>query len=226
VDSLLANVTERTKIVFIANPNNPTGTYIPHAEMERLHAGLREDIVLVIDAAYAEFVTEDDYDSGVALASWAPNVVMTRTFSKIYGLASLRVGWAFGAPAIMDVLNRLRGPFNVTGPAQAAAVAALEDAEFFQKSRDHNTRWRDWLHQRLGMLGLEPVPSAGNFLLVDFGSPSRAGEADDYLRAHGWYLRRMEGYGFPGHLRLTVGTEAENRGVTDVLAAFMGKTRG
>lgn len=225
VDALLDAVTERTSIVFIANPNNPTGTYIPRDELERLHAGLRDDIVLVIDAAYAEFVTEDDYDCGQQLASWAPNVVMTRTFSKIYGLAALRVGWAYGAPGIVDVLNRLRGPFNVSAPAQAAAVAALDDREFFQKARDHNTRWRQWLHQRLGGMGLGVVPSVGNFLLLDFGSAARTQAADDYLKERGWYLRRMDGYGFPDHLRLTVGTEAENRGVTDVLAAFMALQR-
>ncbi len=225
VDSMLAAVTERTKIVFVANPNNPTGTYIRRDELERLHAGLPEDVVLVIDAAYAEFVDDPDYDSGQELASWAPNVVMTRTFSKIYGLAALRVGWAYGAPSIIDVLNRLRGPFNVAAPAQAAAVAALEDRAFFDKARAHNTRWRDWLFQRLGGLGLSVVPSAGNFLLIDFGTPERAQAADAYLKDKGWYLRRMEGYGFPGHLRLTVGTEAENRGVTDVLAAFLEPTR-
>ena len=225
VDSMLKCVGERTKIVFIANPNNPTGTYIPRAELERLHAGLPPHVVLVIDAAYAEFVDDPDYDSGQELASWAPNVVMTRTFSKIYGLAALRVGWAYGAPAIIDVLNRLRGPFNVPTPAQAAAVAAIEDREFFDKARAHNTRWRDWLFQRLGGLGFHVVPSAGNFLLIDFGSAANAHAADEYLRDKGWYLRRMDSYGFRDHLRLTVGTEAENRGVTDVLAAFMETVR-
>jgi histidinol-phosphate aminotransferase len=225
VDSMLKCIGDRTKIVFIANPNNPTGTYIPRAELERLHAGLPPHVVLVIDAAYAEFVTDPDYDSGQELASWAPNVVMTRTFSKIYGLAALRVGWAYGAPAIIDVLNRLRGPFNVPTPAQAAAVAALEDREFFDKALAHNTRWRDWLFQRLGGLGMHVVPSAGNFLLIDFGSAAGAHAADEYLRDKGWYLRRMDSYGFKDHLRLTVGTENENRGVTDVLAAFMETAR-
>ncbi|MEN3975000.1 histidinol-phosphate transaminase [Emcibacter sp. SYSU 3D8] len=226
VDNMLNCVGERTRLVYLANPNNPTGTYIGRDELERLHAGLPEHVVLVIDSAYAEFVDDPDYDSGQELASWAPNVVMTRTFSKIYGLAALRVGWAYGAPGIIDVLNRLRGPFNVAAPAQAAAVAALDDREFFDKARAHNTRWRDWLFQRLGGLGLSVVPSAGNFLLIDFGAPERAQAADAYLRDRGWYLRRMESYGFPGHLRLTVGTEAENRGVTDVLAAFMEPARG
>jgi histidinol-phosphate aminotransferase len=225
VDSLLKCVGERTKLVYLANPNNPTGTYIKRDELERLHAGLPQDVVLVIDAAYAEFVDDPDYDSGQELASWAPNVVMTRTFSKIYGLAALRVGWAYGAPGIIDVLNRLRGPFNVAAPAQAAAVAALDDREFFEKARAHNTRWRDWLLQRLGGLGLHVVPSAGNFLLIDFGTAERAQAADSYLKDKGWYLRRMEGYGFPSHLRLTVGTENENRGVTDVLAAFLEPAR-
>ncbi|MEN3952620.1 histidinol-phosphate transaminase [Iodidimonas sp. SYSU 1G8] len=225
VDAMLAAVTERTKIVFIANPNNPTGTYIPATELERLHAGLPEHVVLVVDAAYAEFVTDPAYDSGQQLASWAPNVIMTRTFSKVYGLAALRVGWAYGAPGIVDVLNRLRGPFNVAAPAQAAAVAALDDREFLEKALAHNSRWRDWLFQRLGGLGLDVVPSAGNFLLIGFGSTERARAADAYLQDKGWYLRRMDSYGFTDHLRLTVGTEAENRGVTDVLAAFMGQAR-
>ncbi|MGE0665006.1 MAG: histidinol-phosphate transaminase [Sphingomonadales bacterium] len=225
VDSMLKCVGDRTKLVYLANPNNPTGTYIPRDELERLHAALPPHVVLVIDAAYAEFVDDPDYDSGQELASWALNVVMTRTFSKIYGLAALRVGWAYGAPAIIDVLNRLRGPFNVAAPAQAAAVAALEDREFFDRAFAHNKRWRDWLFQRLGGLGLSVVPSAGNFLLIDFGSAERAQAADAYLKDKGWYLRRMESYGFPSHLRLTVGTEAENRGVTDVLAAFLEPAR-
>jgi histidinol-phosphate aminotransferase len=225
IDALLAAVTERTRLVYLANPNNPTGTHIGRAELERLHAGLPGHVVLVIDAAYAEFVDDPAYDAGQELASWAPNVVMTRTFSKIYGLAALRVGWAYGAPGIVDVLNRLRGPFNVAAPAQAAAVAALEDTGHFERARAHNARWRDWLFQRLGGLGLAVVPSAANFLLIDFGAPERAQAADAYLKQHGWYLRRMEAYGFPGHLRLTVGTEAENRGVTDVLAAFLEPAR-
>ena len=223
VDNMLAAVTENTKLVFIANPNNPTGTYISADDLTRLHAGLPDHVALVIDDAYAEYVDAPDYDDGLALARTAPNVLMTRTFSKIYGLAALRLGWAYGAPAIIDVLNRLRGPFNVSAPAQAAGVAALEDQEFVVTARAHNTRWRDWLTQQLGGLGLAVVPSQGNFVLFHLGSAERAGAADAFLKDQGWYLRRMDSYGFPDHLRLTIGTEDENRGVVDALTAFIGQ---
>lgn len=221
VDAMLAAVNERTRVVFIANPNNPTGTYISTDELNRLHAGLSEDILLVVDSAYAEFADADDYDSGLSLASTAANVVMTRTFSKIFGLAGLRLGWAYGPADVIDVVNRLRGPFNVSGPAQAAGIAALRDTAFLERARAHNQEWRGWLAAEIQSNRLKVVPSQGNFLLIGFTSTDTARAADAYLRGQGFYLRQMDNYGFPDHLRLTVGTEEENRAIASHLAAFM-----
>ncbi|MDX1581701.1 MAG: histidinol-phosphate transaminase, partial [Alphaproteobacteria bacterium] len=221
VDNLLAAVNERTRLVFLANPNNPTGTYLPKDEVERLHAGLPDHVVLVLDGAYAEYVEGADYDPGLRLADSAPNVLMTRTFSKIYGLAALRLGWAYGPEGIIDVLNRLRGPFNVSGPAQAAGLAALDDQEFVARQREHVRRWRDVFTQRLTALGLKVVPSAANFVLIRFASDKAAADMDEALRKRGFYLRRMERYGFSDHLRLTVGTEPENEGVLSAFAELM-----
>src|SRR2546429_4530829 len=166
VEGFLARVTERTRIVFIANPNNPTGTYLSANEMVRLHAGLPSDVVLAIDAAYAEFVNRNDYEAGTALVDRAENVVMLRTFSKIYALAGLRLGWAYCPPAIADVLNRVRGPFNVSAAAQAAGVAAVEDVEALNRARAHNERWLPWFSERLAALGLRLTPSVANFVLA------------------------------------------------------------
>ncbi|MFQ5533531.1 MAG: histidinol-phosphate transaminase [Sphingomonadales bacterium] len=220
VDALLGAVTPRTRIVFIANPNNPTGSYLTGDELKRLHAGLPETVLLVIDAAYAEFVDATDYAAGIELAGAATNVLMTRTFSKIYGLAALRLGWAYGSAPLIDVLNRIRGPFNISGPAQAAGVAALEDTDFINKAREHNAVWRLWLERRLLELGLEVAPSVANFLLIRFGDPETARAADEFLSARGYLLRAMDAYGLSDCLRLTVGRENENRGVIDGLEHF------
>ncbi|MFN3230913.1 MAG: histidinol-phosphate transaminase [Alphaproteobacteria bacterium] len=221
VDSLLDAVTEKTKLLFLANPNNPTGTYLTSDELTRLHAGLPDHVALVVDGAYAEYVDADDYDSGLDLAREAPNVLMTRTFSKIYGLAALRLGWAYGPEDIIGVLNRLRGPFNVSLPAQAAGVAALEDQAFVDQVRTHTSHWREWLRQRIRGMGLSVVRGSANFLLINMGTAEQAAAADEFLREQGWYLRRMDAYGFPEHLRLTVGTEDENHGVTEALVRFL-----
>lgn len=223
VDALLAKVTPATRIVFLANPNNPTGTYISTAEVRRLHAGLPDNVLLVLDAAYAEFVDAEDYEAGVRLVNSAENVIMLRTFSKLYGLAALRLGWGYGAPGIIDVLNRLRGPFNVSLPAQAAGVAALDDTEFTARQLAHNAEWRAWLSGRLNQLGLDVVPSVGNFILVKF--PDRDGQrppdADAFLLARGILVRRMEGYGLPGTLRISIGTGSENEALASALADFL-----
>ena len=223
VDAVLGALTANTKIVFMANPSNPTGTYLPVAEMARLHRSLPQHVLLVIDAAYAEYVEDDDYDSGAALAASAPNVIMTRTFSKILGLAALRLGWAYGPPEIVDVLNRTRSPFNVSAPAQAAAVAALADRAHTEKVRRHTARWRQWLFDEIGALGLEVVPSVTNFLLVRFADgPGRgAADADRFLAERGVLLRRMQGYGLADCLRVTVGLEDDNRAVIAALAEFL-----
>jgi histidinol-phosphate aminotransferase len=218
VDALLARVTGRTRIVFVANPNNPTGTYIPADEMRRLHEGLPKDVLLVIDAAYAEFVTRNDYEPGVALVETARNVVMTRTFSKIYALGGLRIGWAYCSAEVADVLNRVRNPFNVNAAAQAAAVAALGDVAATDRAREHNDIWLPWLTKALGELGLTVNPSVGNFVLVRF---SDADAAFAHLQARGIITRKMGGYGLPEWLRITIGTEAEMRAVADAVAGFL-----
>lgn len=224
VDALLARVTPRTRLVFLANPNNPTGTYLPADELERLHAGLPPEALLVVDAAYAEYVTEPDYADGAALVAAQDNVVMTRTFSKIYGLAALRLGWAYCPPAIADVLNRVRGPFNVTRTAQVAGLAALSDQAHLERSRHHNETWRSWLLQELNGLGLETTPSAGNFLLSQFtDAPGRsAADALAALKEEGILLRGMAAYGLRDCLRISIGTEAENRATVVALRRFLG----
>jgi histidinol-phosphate aminotransferase len=225
VDALLARVTSRTRLVFLANPNNPTGTYLPAAEIRRLHAGLPGDVILVLDAAYAEFVRAADYDPGQALSLEAPNVVMLRTFSKIHGLAALRVGWMTGSVAILDVIDRVRGPFNTAQPAQDAATAAIDDLDHQAASRAHNDRWLGWLAQELSALGLEVVPSQGNFLLIGLGTDERAAAAEAHLEALGVIPRAMGAYGLPAHLRLSVGTEAENRAAVAAFAGFIQAAR-
>lgn len=222
VGALLDRVTDRTRIVFLANPNNPTGSYLPLDALRRLHAGLPPGVLLVIDAAYAEYVGRDDYDSGTALVAEHDNVVMTRTFSKIYGLAALRLGWAYCPPAVADVLNRLRGPFNVPAPAQAAGVAALADAAHIERARAHNDRWLPWFREEVAALGFDPLPSVGNFVLVRFpkGPGRDAAAACAFLNGRGIIPRRMDGYGLADCLRITIGLEAEMRAVVEALAAF------
>ncbi|WP_448950578.1 pyridoxal phosphate-dependent aminotransferase [Labrys neptuniae] len=225
VDALLARVTAKTKIVFLANPNNPTGTYLPFDAVKRLHAGLRPDILLVLDAAYAEYVRANDYESGLELVATSANVVMARTFSKIYGLANLRLGWMVGPPAVIEAVNRIRGPFNVSGPAMAAGIAAIEDEAHVAAAIAHNDKWLGWLTGELTGLGLGVTPSVGNFLLVHFPTePGKtAREADAFLTERGLILRRVDSYGLPGALRLTIGAEEPNRLVVQALTAFLGK---
>jgi len=220
VDALLERVSERTAIVFLANPNNPTGSYLNAQEISRLHAGLPDSALLVLDGAYAEYMDTPEYDDGRALIERSDNVVMTRTFSKIYGLAALRLGWAYGPEPVVDVLNRVRGPFNVSLLAQAAGIAALEDTAHTQAAKAHNDRWRPWLEREIAALGYEVVPSAGNFLLVGFSSANGAKAADAFLKSQGLILRAMGGYGLPNHLRLSVGSEDACRRVVAALEAF------
>src|SRR6201994_1015119 len=168
VDAILKRVTPKTKMVFLANPNNPTGTYIPFDEVKRLHKGLPAHTLFIIDAAYAEYVRKNDYEAGIELVATSENVVMTRTFSKIHGLAALRLGWMYGPAHVVDAVNRIRGPFNVNGAAIAAGIAAIQDTAHQERSRDHNTRWLAWLSDEIGKLGLTVTPSAANFLLIHF----------------------------------------------------------
>jgi histidinol-phosphate aminotransferase len=227
VDALLAAVTSRTRIVFVANPNNPTGSYLSAGELERLHAGLPGDVLLVVDAAYAEFVGAADYSSGEELAMRHDNVVMCRTFSKLYGLAALRLGWMFASAGVTDVVNRVRGPFNVGQAAQAAGVAALDDVEHQQRARAHNDQWLAWLARELTGLGLKVWPSVGNFLLVEFpqSAGSDAASAARALERQGVIPREMAAYGLPHCLRITVGTETENRILVAALGSFVGDRR-
>lgn len=226
VDAILKRVTPRTKIVFLANPNNPTGTYIPFDEVKRLHRGLPVHVVLVLDAAYAEYVQRNDYESGIELVATSENVVMTRTFSKIYGLAALRLGWMYGPAHIVDAVNRIRGPFNVNAPAIAAGIAAIRDAAHVEYARAHNTQWLAWLSEEIGKLGLQVTPSVGNFILIHF--PERKGhtanDADAFLTKRGLILRQVGGYKLPNALRMSVGTEEANRLAVKSLAEFLGKT--
>ena len=221
VDAMLACVTPRTKMVMLANPNNPTGTYLPFAEIRRLHAGLPDNVLLVVDAAYAEYVRRNDYSPGLELAAETENVIMTRTFSKIYGLAAARLGWGYAAPAIIDALNRVRGPFNVSTPAMMAGIAALEDQDFMEKSVAHNLAELERVTNELRAMGLDVTPSVGNFVLVHF-KPGQAVAADAHLRKRGYILRMMKGYGLPDALRFTVGLTEQNTGALAALKEFLG----
>jgi len=224
VDAILARVSPRTRLVFIANPNNPTGTYLPFDEVKRLREGLPQEVLLVLDAAYAEYVRRNDYESGIELVATTHNTVMTRTFSKIYGLAYLRLGWAYCPTEVAAALNRIRGPFNVSGPAIEAGVAALGDQAWVQFGAEHNEVWRGRMAETLSGFGLGVTPSAANFLLLHFpkGNGRSAPEADKFLHERRIILRRVEEYGLPDALRMTIGTEEENRAVIDALASFMG----
>lgn len=212
VDALLATANDRTKLVFVANPNNPTGTSIPDSEIRRLREGLPPQTLLVIDAAYAEYVERSDYDSGIALVEERDDVIMTRTFSKIHGLAALRLGWCYGPPAVIDALHRARGPFNTSAPAQAAGAAAIADSTFIKATREDNTKERARVSNALTALDLTVLPSEGNFVLVETGAdgPRSAAKTDEYLQSRGIIIRRMEGYGLPGHLRMSIGTSEQN----------------
>jgi histidinol-phosphate aminotransferase len=223
VDAILAAVTPRTKIVFLANPNNPTGTYLPFDEVKRLQAGLPPHVLLVLDAAYAEYVRRNDYASGLELVAESENVVMTRTFSKIYGLANLRVGWMYGPAHIIDALERIRGPFNVNGAAIEAGAAAIADEAHVAAAIEHNDKWLTWTTAELEKLGLTVTPSVGNFVLIHFPTtPGKtAREADAFLTQRGLILRGVGAYGLPGSLRMTIGTEEANRLVVAALAEFL-----
>jgi histidinol-phosphate aminotransferase len=223
VEHVLAEVDERTRIVFIANPANPTGTWLSGAEIRALHEGLPANVILVLDGAYAEFADDPGYDDGIDLARRSENIVVTRTFSKIHGLAALRVGWGYAPPAIIDALERIRAPFNVNLPAQAAAVAALADDDFVARSQDLVRTWRPWLTQQLGGLGLEVLPSQGNFVLARFPNTlgKTAAEAEAYLASQGLLVRGTAGYGLGDSLRITVGLEAQTRAVAKALGAFI-----
>ncbi len=223
VDTILEAVTPRTKIVFIANPNNPTGTYLSFDEVKRLHKGLRSDILLVLDAAYSEYVRRNDYAAGIELVAENENVVMTRTFSKIYGLANLRLGWMYGSAHIVDAINRIRGPFNVNGAASLAGIAAIQDQAHIDAALAHNDYWLLKLTKAVEDLGLKVTPSVANFILIHFAPTGikTASAADSYLTEHGLILRAVGAYGLPDALRLTIGSDEANEKLIEILTEFM-----
>jgi histidinol-phosphate aminotransferase len=221
VDAMLAAVSPATRLMFLANPNNPTGSMLSQDEVERLRSGLPPEVLLVIDSAYAEYVTRPGYDPGVKLVDATDNTVMTRTFSKVFGLGGMRIGWCYAPPDVVDVLNRVRGPFNVSVAAQAAAIAALAEPGWVEKGRDHNAEWRPKLAAGLAAVGIKVWPSEGNFVLADFGAPDKAEAADAFLRKRGIIVRGVRGYGLPNCLRVTVGTGEEVQAVIEGLTAFM-----
>jgi len=226
VDEILALVDDRTRLVFIANPANPTGTWITAAEVARLHSHLPPRVLLVLDGAYVEFLRDPAFDDGLGLARDAHNIVVTRTFSKLHGLAALRVGWGYCPPEVADALERVRPPFNTSIAAQEAAIEALADTAFQARSLALVEQWRPFLTQQLGGLGLEVTPSAANFLLLRFPTePGRTAlEAEAYLASRGYLTRGVSNYGLPAYLRITIGLEAHNRAVVDLLAEFLGRT--
>jgi histidinol-phosphate aminotransferase len=222
VDALLAAVSPATRVLFLANPNNPTGSLLPQSEVERLRHALPPNVLLVLDAAYAEYVDRPDYDPGVKLVDAGDNTVMLRTFSKIFGLGGMRVGWCYGPPGVVDALNRVRGVFNINLAAQAAAVAALAEPGWIERSRAFNAAARARLAARLTALGFKVWPSEGNFVLVDFGTAPRAQGANDWLKSRGIIVRAMASYDLPHCLRISIGTDEDVLLVGDALAEFAG----
>ena len=225
VDAMLAEVDERTRLMFIANPANPTGTSLSAAEIRRLHDGLPGDVILVLDGAYAEFNADPTFDDGIDLARGAGNVVVTHTFSKLHGLAALRVGWAYCPEPIADAIDRIRMPFNISIAAQEAAIAALGDEDFQRRSLEHVERWRPWLIQQLGGLGFDVAPSTANFILFRFAeTPGKtAAEAEAFLASRGMIVRGVANYGLPDCLRVTIGLEEHNRALIEALSEFLSR---
>ena len=225
VDAILALVTERTRLVYVANPNNPTGTYSTKAEIARLHAGLPSDVLLVLDQAYTEYLDPEDDDGGLELARTQRNVLVTRTFSKVFGLASERVGWGYGSPEMVDAMHRIRAPFNFSTAAQKAAIAALGAADFVAHSRTHNQQWRGWFAEQIGAMGnkgLRAVPSKANFQLVLFEGEVSAETAYKALMDAGYIVRWLPGQGLPHGLRITIGTEEQMTGLVAALRRIVG----
>ncbi|HEY4175096.1 MAG TPA: histidinol-phosphate transaminase [Rhodopila sp.] len=226
LDAMLAAVSPATRLIFLANPNNPTGSMVPPADIARFRAALPPEVLLVLDAAYAEYVTHPDYDPGIKLVDATDNTVMTRTFSKIYGLGGMRIGWCYAPPAVVDVLNRVRGPFNVSVAAQAAAIAALAEPGWVEKGKAHNAEYRPKLAAGIEAAGLKVWPSEGNFVLVDLETTEAANAADAFLRTSGIIVRKVGGYGLPHCLRVTVGTAEEIGLVVNAFTEFMRQSRG
>lgn len=221
IDAILAAITPKTKIIFIANPNNPTGSYLNKDEINKLIRGTPKNILIVLDHAYEEFMEKNDYPNAIDLVNKNENVVVTRTFSKIYGLASLRIGWSYSSTYIADALNKVRGPFNVGGPAQIAAVAALSDEEFFNNSKQHNKEWLERFFDEISRMShIKAYPSVANFILVDFGNIENCQKANQRFLDNAIILREMTSYNLPNCLRISIGTKEENLRVLEILKSL------
>lgn len=226
VDDLQKKLSKKTKIIFIANPNNPTGAYLNEKEILEIINLVGSEVLIVLDHAYDEFVEAKDYPNAIALAKKYPNIVVTRTFSKIYGLASLRLGWSFSSQEIAEVLNKVRGPFNVGGAPQFAGVAALNDEEFLQKSKAHNSKWLKIFFaefakmDRSNSLQIKAHPSVANFILLEFKDETTAQKVNESLLANGIILREMSSYHLPNCLRMTIGTDVENEALLKIIKEF------
>jgi histidinol-phosphate aminotransferase len=220
VDAILARVNDNTRIIFLANPNNPTGSYINDKELLRLAKGLPKHVLLVLDMAYAEYVTTVDYPDPVKLIDEFDNIIMLRTFSKAYGIPALRLGWGYSNEYVIDVLNRVRGPFNVSSLAQVAGIAALSDQDFVKRSVQHNLKWLNVLQEAIEDMGFRVYPSVANFLLVDFATEQNAKKINDALNAEGISGRMMQAYHLPSCIRFTVGLEDECRILLETLDKF------
>ncbi len=223
VDNILSKVNKKTKVIFLANPNNPTGTFITRKEVLRLQKSIPSRILLVYDAAYSEYVVNDDYLDGSKLAEANENVIMLRTFSKLHGLASLRLGWGYASEKIIDNLMKVRGPFSVNTAAILAGIAAIEDLEFQKKAVKHNLKWMSWFEKKLQSLNLEFQKSITNFLLIKFPSNKRynAQNAENFLASKGILVRGMQVYGLSNHLRVSIGNEEENLKFLKELKVFL-----
>ncbi len=223
IDAMIAKAGPKTKVCFLANPNNPTGSYVTLSEMKRLRDGLPPHTLLIVDAAYAEYVSRNDYSNGTELVDAGANTVMLRTFSKLFAMGGMRLGWAYAPANVIDVLNRVRGPFNVGAAAQAAGVAAMEDLAFQDKCRAHNDRLLPWFSGEVARLGLKALPSVGNFLMVEFPADGAhtAAAANEFLMSRAIIPRAVANYGLPNHLRVTIGTEDEMRKVVAALEDFL-----
>ncbi len=223
VEAMIAAITPKTKIIFIANPNNPTGSYIGEVEVRKLINATPKNVLIVLDHAYEEFVEESDYPNAISLVDEFENVVVTRTFSKIYGLASLRIGWSYSSIYVAEILNKIRGPFNVSGPAQVGAIAALQDEEFFAKSKAHNKKWLEIFFAEISKIpGIKAHSSVANFILLNFGTQEFCRKVNDLLLEKGFILREMGAYGLPNCLRMTIGTDSENNEMLEILRGING----
>ena len=218
IPAIIKACNNKTKLIFLANPNNPTGTFIEPDEINKLAKSIPDHTLLVIDGAYAEYIK--DFDSGLRLAEERDNVFITRTFSKIYGLGSLRVGWGYGPKNVIDALKRVKGPFNLSTAAQVAATAAIRDTEYVHKCREDNLRLREYLSLELKKINIHSDRSFANFLLLQFFDSNVANSADKYLNKNAIIVRNVSNYKLESYLRISVGTSNDCKKVIEILKNF------